>query len=488
MTAPSHPSHPIRLRNSATGALAAFIPRDWREGAVVAPEARRVGVYLCGPTVYDRAHIGNARPAVVFDVLRRLLDRVYPGQVRFVRNFTDVEDKINDRAAERFPDLDPLDAIARVTEETIAWYHEDMAALGVALPDEEPRATEYVPQMVEMIETLVARGHAYAAKGHVLFDVGSWPDYGKLSGRDAEDMIAGARVEVAPYKKHPMDFVLWKPSTQDQPGWSSPWGRGRPGWHIECSAMSKALLGADFDIHGGGSDLLFPHHENERAQSCCADPGHGFAEVWLHNGMIRVDGRKMSKSLGNFFTVHDKRAEMSGDVIRYILLNAHYRDELDWTDDRVDQARAAVTRLIRLADRFRRAGLARPEAPTPAPAVVQRLCDDLDTHGALAALHALASAALSAEGDETALRAALETAWFLGFSLAEESEGASDDDAVIDAACARLDAARAAKDYAAADAIRAALDAAGLVVQTTKAGTTAERGAGFDRTRLEDLK
>ncbi|MEE3099010.1 MAG: class I tRNA ligase family protein, partial [Pseudomonadota bacterium] len=310
----------------------------------------------------------------------------------------------------------------------------------------------------------------------------------KLSGRDAEDMIAGARVEVAPYKKHPMDFVLWKPSTQDQPGWSSPWGRGRPGWHIECSAMSKALLGADFDIHGGGSDLLFPHHENERAQSCCADPGHGFAEVWLHNGMIRVDGRKMSKSLGNFFTVHDKRAEMSGDVIRYILLNAHYRDELDWTDDRVDQARAAVTRLIRLADRFRRAGLARPEAPTPAPAVVQRLCDDLDTHGALAALHALASAALSAEGDETALRAALETAWFLGFSLAEESEGASDDDAVIDAACARLDAARAAKDYAAADAIRAALDAAGLVVQTTKAGTTAERGAGFDRTRLEDLK
>ncbi|SDW39961.1 cysteinyl-tRNA synthetase [Albimonas donghaensis] len=487
MTAPIQDSHPIRLRNSATGELAAFIPRDWRAEPAIPAADRRVGVYLCGPTVYDRAHIGNARPAVVFDVLRRLLALTYPGQVRFVRNFTDVEDKINDRAAERFPDLAPLDAIARVTEETIAWYHEDMAALGVAIPDDEPRATAYVPEMVAMIETLVARGHAYEAEGHVLFDVGSFPGYGALSGRDTEDMIAGARVEVAPYKKHPMDFVLWKPSTETQPGWPSPWGRGRPGWHIECSAMAKALLGTDFDIHGGGSDLLFPHHENERAQSCCADPDHGFAEVWMHNGMIRVDGRKMSKSLGNFFTVHDKRAEMSGDVIRYILLNAHYRDELDWTEDRVEQARAALNRLNRLADRYRRAGMVAPDPLVPHASVLERLRDDLDTHGALAALHALASEAINpAETDIETLRPAVETARWLGFALETAADG-DGDDARIDAACARLDAARADRNYAEADRIRAALDAAGLIVQTTKAGTTAERGAGFDRTRLEDL-
>ncbi len=491
--------HPLRLRNSATGTKDPFAPRDWRDDL---PEAeRRVRMYVCGPTVYDRAHIGNARPAVVFDVLFRLLRRLYDDRVIYVRNLTDVEDKINDRAAERWPEMEPLAAIARLTAETADWYHEDMDALGVLRPTHEPRATEHIAGMVEMIGSLVATGHAYEAEGHVLFDVQSYAAYGALSGRDTEDMIAGARVEVAPYKKHPMDFVLWKPSTQAQPGWESPWGRGRPGWHIECSAMSKALLGADFDIHGGGADLLFPHHENEAAQSCCASPGHRFAEVWLHNGMIRVEGRKMSKSLGNFFTVHDKRAEMSGDLIRYILLNAHYRDELDWTEAVIDQGRAAMNRLNRLNDRFRRARLVPTEDPQPHRDVLERLCDDLDTYGALQALQKLAGAALSApETSEGALRDVLDTARFLGFrlglsagpdadvSVASALDAVEAQDAVIEDACRRLDEARAAKDFAAADALRAKMQEAGLVVQTGKGGTTAERGADFDRTRLEALK
>ncbi|MCA8882411.1 MAG: cysteine--tRNA ligase, partial [Rhodobacteraceae bacterium] len=257
-----------------------------------------VRMYVCGPTVYDRAHLGNARPVVVFDTLYRLLRHVYgAGHVKYVRNFTDVDDKIIARAADSGR---PIDTI---TSETTQWYLDDMAALGALEPDEMPRATAYIPQMVAMIETLIASGHAYAAEGHVLFDVRSYPEYGRLSGRSVDDMIAGARVEVAPYKRDPMDFVLWKPSSDDQPGWDSPWGRGRPGWHIECSAMSHDLLGESFDIHGGGNDLMFPHHENEIAQSCCAHPEGKFANVWMHNEMLQVDGKKSSKSLGNFFTV-----------------------------------------------------------------------------------------------------------------------------------------------------------------------------------------
>ncbi|SFI29432.1 cysteine--tRNA ligase [Albimonas pacifica] len=483
--------HPLKLRNSATGETTAFIPRDWRLGA----EDPRVRMYVCGPTVYDRAHIGNARPAVVFDVLFRLLRLVYGAdRVDYVRNFTDVEDKINDRAAQLYPEMPPLEAIAKLTAETTEWYHQDMDALGVLRPTHEPRATGHIPGMVAMIETLVASGHAYEAEGHVLFSVDSYPDYGKLSGRSVEDMIAGARVEVAPYKKNPMDFVLWKPSTPEQPGWDSPWGRGRPGWHIECSAMSKELLGEDFDIHGGGADLMFPHHENEIAQSCCAAPDHGFAEVWLHNGMIRVDGKKMSKSLGNFFTAHDKLAEIPADVIRAILLNAHYRDELDWTEAVVEQARAILNRLNRLADRARRAGIS-PDADDPdvLEEVIERLSDDLDTYGALRALHRFAGEVLTRpDSDPEALQQVVDTAVFLGFGLSfAEGAGqgdAQDHDAVIAAACAKLDAARAAKDFATADALRALMNQAGLVVQTGKGGTTAERGADFDAAALEALR
>ncbi|MEO1689607.1 MAG: cysteine--tRNA ligase, partial [Pseudomonadota bacterium] len=363
--------HPLSLRNSASasGKPEAFVPRDWRNGDIP-DDDKRVRLYVCGPTVYDRAHIGNARPAVVFDVLTRLLRHVYgPRKVVYARNLTDIDDKINARALEAHPELDPLDAIAKITAETTDWYHEDMAALGVLPPDHEPKATDYVPTMLEMIGRLVASGHAYEAEGHVLFSVSSYADYGSLSRRSTDDMIAGARVEVAPYKRDPMDFVLWKPSDEQEPGWPSPWGRGRPGWHIECSAMSEALLGPDFDIHGGGADLFFPHHENERAQSRCANPGSTFAEVWVHNGMLRVEGRKMSKSLGNFFTVADVREKLPGEVARLILLSAHYRQELDWTEKLAEDSEKALRRWRAAAEG------ASPTAPDPA--VVEALLDDL---------------------------------------------------------------------------------------------------------------
>ncbi|MGB0354029.1 MAG: cysteine--tRNA ligase, partial [Paracoccaceae bacterium] len=270
----------IKLRNSMTRKIEVFAPID----------PTNLRLYVCGPTVYDRAHLGNARPAIVFDVLFRLLCHVFgKDHVTYVRNFTDVDDKINAKARETGR------AIGEITEETIGWYHADMDAIGVSRPTHEPRATEYIPQMIAMIEDLIAKGHAYAAAGHVLFSVASYPDYGRLSGRTVEDMIAGARVEVAPYKRDAMDFVLWKPSDADTPGWDSPWGYGRPGWHIECSAMSHELLGPHFDIHGGGNDLMFPHHENEIAQSCCAHQGASFANIWMHNEMLQVEGKKMSK-------------------------------------------------------------------------------------------------------------------------------------------------------------------------------------------------
>ncbi|MFV0475165.1 MAG: cysteine--tRNA ligase, partial [Pikeienuella sp.] len=319
----------IKLHNSLTRRKEIFRPID----------PANVRMYVCGPTVYDRAHIGNARPAVVFDMLFRLLRHVYGADhIAYVQNITDIDDKIMIRAKERGV------PIGEITAETTAWYQQDMAALGVLPPTHQPRATEFVPQMVAMIETLIARGAAYAAEGHVLFEVSTYPDYGRLSGRSVDDMIAGARVEVAPYKRDPMDFVLWKPSADDQPGWDSPWGRGRPGWHIECSAMASELLGATFDIHGGGADLQFPHHENEIAQSCCAAPEAEFARVWMHNGMINVDGRKMSKSLGNFLTVADLRERAPGGVLRLALLGAHYRGTLDWTRQKIDEAAGALAK------------------------------------------------------------------------------------------------------------------------------------------------
>ncbi len=297
----------------------------------------KASMYVCGPTVYDRAHIGNARPVVVFDTLFRLLRHTYgEGNVTYVRNITDVEDKINARARRAGG------PIGEITAETTRWYHEDMDALGALRPTFEPRATEYIGEMIAMIAVLIERGHAYApGDGHVLFAVGSFPDYGKLARRSLDDMRVGARAEVATSKRDPMDFVLWKPSDAETPGWDSPWGRGRPGWHIECSAMARALLGEAFDIHGGGVDLAFPHHENELAQSVCAHPDEGFARVWMHNGMLNIEGEKMSKSLGNFFTVRDLLDKgIPGEVIRFVLLSTHYRQPIDWTQAKVDEATA----------------------------------------------------------------------------------------------------------------------------------------------------
>jgi cysteinyl-tRNA synthetase len=323
---------PLTLYNTLTRRKEQFEPID----------PTRVGLYVCGPTVYDRAHIGNARAVVAFDLLYRVLRHEYgPEHVRYIRNITDVEDKIIAAAREN---REPIDALTR---RTTAIFHEDMSALNNLPPDVEPRATEYIPQMIAMIERLIASGHAYAAEGHALFRVTSYAEYGALSRRSRADMIAGARVEIAPYKEDPGDFVLWKPSNPEQPGWDSPWGRGRPGWHIECSAMSETELGETFDIHGGGLDLIFPHHENEIAQSVCAHAGHPFARYWLHNGMLTVGGVKMAKSEGNFITVGEALDEAPGEVVRLALLGTHYRDPLDWTPDRLQQARQSLDRWYR---------------------------------------------------------------------------------------------------------------------------------------------
>lgn len=324
----------IRLKNTKTRKVEEFTPID--------PE--NVRMYVCGPTVYDRAHLGNARPVVVFDVLFRLLRHVYgDDHVTYVRNFTDVDDKINARAAECGR------SIGEITSETAQWYLDDMSALGALEPTHMPRATEFIAPMITMIAELVEKRHAYEAEGHVLFAVESYKDYGKLSGRSIDDMIAGARVEVAPYKRNPMDFVLWKPSSDDLPGWESPWGRGRPGWHIECSAMAFELLGESFDIHGGGIDLQFPHHENEIAQSACAHPEGGFANYWLHNEMLQVEGKKMSKSLGNFFTVRDLLDQgVPGEVIRFVFLQTHYSKPMDWTAEKAKQASIELDEWQRL--------------------------------------------------------------------------------------------------------------------------------------------
>ncbi len=450
----------IRLHNTKTRTKEVFVPID----------PSNVRMYVCGPTVYDRAHIGNARPVVVFDTLFRLLRHVYGGDhVTYVRNFTDVDDKINAKAAQTGR------SIGEITDETIRWYHDDMDALGALRPTHEPRATAYVGAMIAMIEGLITSGHAYAAAGHVLFDVRSYPDYGRLSGRSVDDMIAGARVEVAPYKRDPMDFVLWKPSDASLPGWDSPWGRGRPGWHIECSAMSHELLGPSFDIHGGGIDLQFPHHENEVAQSCCADPGAGFANVWMHNEMLQVEGKKMSKSLGNFFTVRDLLDQgYPGEVIRLVYLGTHYGKPMDWTAEKAAQAQATLRKWRSLTD-----GVA---AGTPSAAVIAALADDLNTAGAIAELHALAGA-----GDSPTLKA---SAALLGLLEDGMGDWAAQ---TVDLApyAARLtdlrDAAMAAKDFTAVDALKASLAAAGVEVRMSKAGVELLPGPGFDAAKLEGL-
>ena len=422
-------------------------------------DPENVRAYLCGPTVYDRAHIGNARNVVIFDILVRLLRRLYP-KVTYVRNITDIDDKINARAKERG---EPIEV---VTAGPIKFYHEDMGALYALPPDIEPRATEHLAEIIEIIERLVANGHAYVAEGHVLFSVASDADYGKFSGRTPEDLIAGARVEVAPYKRDAGDFVLWKPSSDDLPGWDSPWGRGRPGWHIECSAMSWRHLGENFDIHGGGDDLIFPHHENEIAQSCCAFPGSTFANVWVHNRMLLVNGEKMSKSLGNFKVLHDVLETAPGEAVRFLLMRSHYRSTLDFSDAGLVEARREL-------DRFYRALKGHDVAAADAvpDCVMAPLLDDLNTPGAIAGLHGLADAALA--GDAGAASGLLAAGQVLGlFNVTPDEWFRGDGDAAkIEALIAERKAARAAKDFARADEIRKSLDAAGVVLEDGPQGT-----------------
>ena len=449
----------IKLHNSMT-----------RRGEVFTPiDPQNVRMYLCGPTVYDRAHIGNARNVIMFDVLYRLLRQVYGAEhVTYVRNFTDVDDKINARAAESGR------TIAEITAETTQWYLDDMGALGNLDPNHMPRATDYIAQMIEMIENLIAKGHAYAAEGHVLFSVSSYADYGRLSGRSVDDMIAGARVDVAPYKRDPMDFVLWKPSDATLPGWDSPWGRGRPGWHIECSAMSYELLGATFDIHGGGNDLMFPHHENEIAQSCCANPEGGFANVWLHNEMLQVEGKKMSKSLGNFFTVRDLLDQgYAGEVIRFVFLSTHYGKPMDWTDAKAKEAEKTLRKWRALTD-----GVAAGDIPTE---VIDTVAEELNTAGVITILHRLANA-----GDAATLKAA---AGLLG--LLQDDMGAWAVAGDLSAYEAMLSHARQTamdtKDFSQVDHLKSRFQDAGLEVRMSKTGVELIPSTGFDMAKLDGL-
>ena len=437
--------------------------------------AGKVGLYVCGPTVYDYAHIGNARPVVVFDVLYRLLKHLYP-EVRYVRNITDVDDKIIDRASQSG---EPIDSVTARTTEA---YHQDMAALNALPPDIEPRATRHIAQMVRMIEKLIGQGNAYEADGHVLFSVPSMPDYGMLSRRSRDELIAGARVEVAPYKRDPADFVLWKPSSDDIPGWPSPWGRGRPGWHIECSAMAAEHLGETFDIHGGGLDLIFPHHENEIAQSVCSHGGAPLARYWVHNGFLTVEGEKMSKSLGNFFTVRDLLGEFPGEAIRLTLLGAQYRQPLDFTRDLLRQSKGNL-------DRWYNALRCAEEAPSETEVpfeVLAALEDDLNTPMAISHVHALATALNKAT--DPAERAKLKGhllaagrllgilqqdpgAWFQG----DAGGDAADDAAAIEDLIERRKEARKSKNFAEADRIRKELTDMGIVLEDGPGGTTWKR-------------
>ncbi|HWC93752.1 MAG TPA: cysteine--tRNA ligase [Pseudolabrys sp.] len=451
-----------------------------REKRVFTPlDPERVRMYVCGPTVYDFAHIGNARPVIVFDVLFRLLRHIYGAEhVTYVRNVTDVDDKINARAAERGI------SIRELTEETYRNFKADVAALGCLEPTYEPRATEYVSKpaasvdMIRLIERLIANGNAYAAEGHVLFAVASMPDYGKLSKRSLDEMEAGARVEVAPYKRDPMDFVLWKPSPPELPGWDSPWGRGRPGWHIECSAMSAALLGETFDIHGGGIDLVFPHHENEIAQSRCAFHTPVMANFWMHNGFLQVEGEKMSKSLGNFVTIHELLEEWPGEVVRLNMLRSHYRQPMDWTVKGLEESSKILDGWYDIiGDETNSSG-------TPDPEFVAALRDDLNTPNALTQLHRIAG---EVRGQASGV-AQIERKWTLRASgmligLMAQSKRkfmqayprrTTVDETKITSLIEARKRARAAKDFKESDRIRDELAAMGVVLKDSKDGTTWE--------------
>jgi cysteinyl-tRNA synthetase len=433
--------------------------------------AGKVTMYLCGPTVYNYAHIGNARPAVVFDLLARLLRRDY--ELTFARNFTDVDDKINTAAVETGQQ------IGDITARFIQAYTDDMGSLGVQSPDIEPRATDHIGEMIAMISLLIDTGHAYEAEEHVLFDVASFEDYGKLSRRDLREMIAGARVEVAPYKKAPHDFVLWKPSTAELPGWDSPWGRGRPGWHIECSAMAEKHLGETIDIHAGGLDLVFPHHTNELAQSNCAHGGKPFARYWLHNGFLSMNSAKMSKSIGNVLLVHDMIKTIPGEIIRLALLNAHYRQPLDWSDESLDAARRMLDRLYNSVRGIDVPDELRASAEPPA-SFLEALEDDLNTPKALAEMFSLAktlnkstddeerrsqAASLLAAGELMGLMRSDPEEWFADTTGAELSA------TEIDALLVEREEARASKDFAKADGIRDQLSALGITIEDGAGGT-----------------
>ncbi|MDB5491565.1 MAG: cysS [Micavibrio sp.] len=455
-------SNVLKLHNSLTGRKEEFVPID----------PAHVRVYACGPTVYSYAHIGNARMAVAFDLLVRVLRLNYP-KVTYASNITDVDDKIMNAARESG---EPISAI---TEKFTRIYNGDMASLGVLPPDVQPKATEHIPEMIALIGALIERGHAYEAAGHAMFNVPSFPAYGKLSGRSRDDQIAGARVEISPFKKDPADFVLWKPSTDDQPGWDSPWGRGRPGWHIECSAMTEKHLGLPFDIHGGGADLKFPHHENEIAQSCCAH-GHendptAFAKYWVHNGFVTVEGEKMSKSLGNFTLAHDLlegRPAHFGNIIRLALLSAHYRQPLDWGAQAIHQAEKLYEKIVRATEALKDIE-AQDQGTDDAEGILAALHDDLNTPLAIAKLNGILSSVFSPDGADAlpSLKAALQKSLtILGVNVIAPPENGQQADAGIDKLLAERVQAKKDKNFARADEIRKELEAQGIVIEDTPTG------------------
>ncbi len=453
---------PLRLHNSLTRRTEDFVPAN--------PE--RVTMYVCGPTVYNYVHIGNARPPVVFGLLARLLKRRYP-HVVYARNITDVDDKIN--AAAQQSGL-PIGAI---TTRYADAYATDMVRLGADEPDIAPRATEHIGEIIAMCERLIGSGHAYAAEGHVLFDVARFADYGQLSGRSTDDMIAGSRVEVAPYKRNPADFVLWKPSTPDLPGWDSPWGRGRPGWHIECSAMAEAHLGDSIDIHAGGNDLMFPHHENEIAQSTCAHGGKVFARYWLHNGMLTFDGRKMSKSLGNVLVLHDLLEKHPAEVLRFLLLKAHYRQPLEWSDATLQQARATLDGWYGVLRDMASVDVAASDRTVPAE-LENALLDDLNTPEAFAVIARLANAARAADSNDakrSAKAALLGAGELLGLLQGDADQwfkqtrgGVAVDEVEIQRLVDERSAAKRTRNFAESDRIRDQLFAMGVLVEDTPQG------------------
>ena len=482
----------LKLYNTRTRTKEAFKPLD----------PANVRMYVCGPTVYDYAHIGNARPVIVFDVLYRLLRHLAAkgewdggkGQtkVTYVRNITDVDDKINARAAEQYPDMPPEAAIRKLTEETAAQFHKDVAALGCLPPTQEPRATEYIEQMKAMIETLVDKGYAYVAEDHALFHVAAMPDYGQLARRSLDEMRAGARVEVAPYKRDPMDFVLWKPSKEGEPSWPSPRGinaPGRPGWHLECSAMAKALLGETFDIHGGGIDLVFPHHENEVAQSRCAHGTDIMANVWMHNGHLQVEGAKMSKSDGNFFTINELLQEWPGEVLRFNMLRTHYRQPIDWTSAGLSESADAL-------DKIRKYALVDKDADLP-QSVIDALLDELNTPKAIGELYSIFKADkgvafsgftfannmfLQPSQVRNKSRMARGVMIFLGLEGAldpdwrshKHQSTASIDERAVESLIASRKEARHARNWSEADRIRDELTAMGIILQDAKDPATGE--------------